>query len=67
MEESSESEVITQEVSTIAARVSALDARLREVETVIDRLEAAAATTARPLDEVSSHWEAVYRAMRRAE
>jgi prefoldin subunit 5 len=67
MEESSESEVITQEVSTIAARVSALDARLREVETVIDRLEAAAATTARALDEVSSHWEAVYRAMRRAE
>jgi len=67
MEESSESEVITQEVSTIAARVSALDARLREVETVIDRLEAAAATTARALDEVSSHWDAVYRAMRRAE
>jgi prefoldin subunit 5 len=67
MEESSESEVIAQEVSTIAARVSALDARLREVETVIDRLEAAAATTARALDEVSSHWDAVYRAMRRAE
>jgi prefoldin subunit 5 len=67
MEESNESEVIAQEVSTIAARVSALDARLREVETVIDRLEAAAATTARALDEVSSHWDAVYRAMRRAE
>jgi hypothetical protein len=36
-----------------------------EVEAVIERLEAAAETTA--LEEVSSHWDAVYRAMRRAE
>jgi uncharacterized coiled-coil protein SlyX len=67
MEGSSESEVIAQEVSTIAGRVSTLEARLREVEAVIERLEGAAATTAHALDEVSSHWDAVYRAMRRAE
>jgi uncharacterized coiled-coil protein SlyX len=67
MEGSSESEVIAQEVSTIAGRISALETRLREVEVVIERLEGAAATTARALDEVSSHWDAVYRAMRRAE
>jgi hypothetical protein len=39
----------------------------REVEEVIPRLEAAAQTTGRALDEVSSHWDAVYRAMRRAD
>ena len=65
MEASSESEVIAQELSSIAARVSALETRLIEVEAVIERLEAAAETTA--LEEVSSHWDAVYRAMRRAE
>jgi hypothetical protein len=58
---------LPKKISTIAGRVSDLETRLREVETVIERLEAAAATTARALDEVSSHWEAVYRAMRRAE
>ena len=67
MEENSESEVIAQEVSTISARVGELEARLRDVEAVIERLEAAAETTARGLQEVSSHWDAVYRAMRRAE
>ena len=63
----SESEVIAQEVSTIAGRVGALEARLSEVEAVIGRLEAVAETTARALEEVSSHWDAVYRAMRRVE
>lgn len=67
MEASSESEVIAQELSTIAGKVGALETRLREVEAVIERLEAAAETTARALEEVSSHWDAVYRAMRRAE
>jgi hypothetical protein len=38
-----------------------------EIEAVIQRLEAAALTTARGLEEVSTHWDAVYRAMRRAE
>ena len=67
MEPSSESEVIAQEVSTLADRLSDLETRLKDVEAVIDRLEAAAATTARALEEVSSHWDGVYRAMRRAE
>lgn len=38
-----------------------------EVEKVIKGLEAAALTSARALEEVSSHWDSVYRAMRRAE
>jgi prefoldin subunit 5 len=64
---SSESELLAQELSIIAAKVVALETRLTEVETVIERLETAAATTARALEEVSAHWDAVYRAMRRAE
>ena len=64
---SSESEVLAQELSSISGQVGALETRLREVEAVIERLEAAAETTARALEEVSSHWDAVYRAMRRAE
>jgi hypothetical protein len=67
MEPSSESEVIAQEVNTIADRVSSLETRMSDVEALIGRLEAAAESTARGLEEVSSHWDAVYRAMRRAE
>jgi hypothetical protein len=64
---SSESEVLAQELSNIAGKVGALETRVKEVEAVIERLEAAAETTARALEEVSAHWDAVYRAMRRAE
>jgi prefoldin subunit 5 len=67
MEASSESEVLAQKLSSIADNVQALERRLKDVEAVIDRLETAAETTARALEEVSSHWDAVYRAMRRAE
>jgi prefoldin subunit 5 len=67
MSASSESEVLAQELSNLAGQVGALETRVREVEAVIDRLESAAETTARALEEVSSHWDAVYRAMRRAE
>lgn len=63
---SSESEVLAQELSNIAGKVGALETRVKEVEAVIERLEAAAETTARALEEVSAHWDAVYRAMRRA-
>jgi hypothetical protein len=45
----------------------ATETRLAEVERIIEGLEAAALTTARALEEVSSHWDSVYRAMRRAE
>ena len=34
---------------------------------MIERLEAAAETTARALEEASAHWDAVYRAMRRVD
>ncbi len=60
---SSESEVLAQELSNIAGKVGALETRVKEVEAVIERLEAAAETTARALEEVSAHWDAVYRAI----
>jgi prefoldin subunit 5 len=67
MSENSESEVLAQELDNLGSGLRALESRLTEVEAVIKRLEAAAETTARALDEVASHWDAVYRAMRRAE
>jgi hypothetical protein len=63
----SESEVIAQELSALRGRVEALERRLEEVDKVIGRLEAAALTTARALQEISAHWDAVYEAMRRPE
>jgi uncharacterized coiled-coil protein SlyX len=64
---SSESEVLAQELDSLGQKVHALETRLAEVERIIEGLEAAALTTARALEEVSSHWDSVYRAMRRAE
>ncbi len=64
---SSESEVLAQELDSLGQKVHALETRLAEVERIIKDLEAAALTTARALEEVSSHWDSVYRAMRRAE
>ena len=66
-EHNTESEVIAQELDHVGTRVKALESRMTDVEAVIARLEEAAATTARALEEVSTHWDAVYRAMRRAE
>jgi hypothetical protein len=40
---------------------------MAEVEKVNSRLEQAALNTARALQEISGHWDAVYEAMRRAE
>jgi len=40
---------------------------MAEVERVNARLDQAALTTARALQEISGHWNAVYEAMRRAE
>lgn len=65
--ESSESEVLAQELDSLGQEVHALETRLAEVERIIEGLESAALTTARALEEVSAHWESVYRAMRRAE
>jgi prefoldin subunit 5 len=64
---STENEVLAQQLDHIGNAIEALEARIGEVEAVIPRLETAAQMTARALDEVSSHWDAVYRAMRRAE
>jgi hypothetical protein len=64
---SSESEVLAQELDSIGNRLRAVETRLAEVERIIEGLEVAAMTTARALEEVSSHWDLVYRAMRRAE
>ena len=64
---SSESEVIAQELSALGVRIARLEARLAEVDPVIARLEGAALTTARSMQEISKHWDAVYEAMRRNE
>jgi hypothetical protein len=60
-------EMIAQQLSGLGEEVATLAARLADVETVNARLEAAALTTARALDEIARHWQAVYEAMRRSE
>jgi hypothetical protein len=64
---STDNEVLAQELEHIGHKIAALEIRMAGVEEVIPRLEIAAQTTARALEEVSAHWDAVYRAMRRAE
>ena len=67
-------ELIAEEVSDLGQRLTTLETRLseilirmQEVERVNTRLEGAALTTARALAEISTHWDAVYEAMRRTE
>jgi hypothetical protein len=60
-------EVVAQELSQVAEKWRDLEMRVAEVERVNARLEEAALTTARALEEVSRHWDAVYDAMRRAD
>jgi prefoldin subunit 5 len=67
-------ELIAQELSGLGEKVNALDKkisgierRMAEVERVNARLEDAALTTARALQEISGHWDAVYEAMRRTD
>jgi hypothetical protein len=67
MAASSESEVIAQQVSSLSGKVEAIATRLAELDKVIARLEVAALTTSRAMEEISRHWDAVYEAMRRAE
>jgi hypothetical protein len=54
-------------VSSVAERISVLEKRPDEVEKVNARLEQAALTTARALQKIAGHWDAVYEAMRREE
>ena len=63
----SENEVIAQELESLGSKLLDVERRLAEVERVIKGLEAAAMTTAREMEEISSHWDSVYKAMRRAE
>jgi hypothetical protein len=60
-------EVIARELSVLGGKVRNLERRIAEVERVNARLEDAALTTARALQEISGHWDAVYEAMRRQE
>ncbi|MGZ4415499.1 MAG: hypothetical protein ACXVRZ_14160 [Gaiellaceae bacterium] len=62
-----EVEIVAQQVSTLSAKIEALERRLAELDMVIARMEVAALTTARSLQEISKHWDAVYEAMRRPE
>ena len=64
---STEIEVLAQELERIGHNLESLQTRVAELEMVIPRLQTAAETTARALEEVSSHWDAVYRAMRRTD
>lgn len=66
-ERTTEIEVLAQELDHVGKKIESLETRVTDVEEVIPRLEEAARTTARALEEVSAHWDAVYRAMRRAE
>jgi len=67
MSSNSENEVLAQELSKVQGQLTDLQRRVGEIEAVIKGLEKAAESTARALEEVSSHWDSVYRAMRRAE
>jgi hypothetical protein len=58
-------DIIAREVSGYRTRFEAIEKRLEEVERVNARLEDAALTTARALQEISGHWNSVYEAMRR--
>jgi predicted nuclease with TOPRIM domain len=60
-------ETIAQEASALGLRVSELEERLEHVEKVNTGLEEAALTTARALQDISTHWDRVYEAIRRRE
>ena len=64
---SSDSEVLAQQISALNRKLERLENRVSETEKVNARLEAAALTTARAMEEISHRWDAVYEAMRREE
>lgn len=63
----SDLDLIAEELSGIGEKVRVIEKRIAEIEKVNARLEEAALTTARALQEISGHWDAVYEAMRRGE
>jgi len=58
---------IGEQVRRLKNNMSDVLTRMADVERVNSRLEQAALTTARALQEISGHWDAVYEAMRREE
>jgi hypothetical protein len=64
---SGESELFARELRSLEQTLSVLEKRVSAVERVNARLEGVALTTARALEEISQHWDAVYEAMRRIE
>ena len=67
MAENTESEVLAQQLIALGGKIATLEARFAEVDKVIARLEGAALSTSRSMQEISHHWDAVYEAMRREE
>jgi uncharacterized coiled-coil protein SlyX len=67
MAASDEIEIVAEQVSDLVRRLDSVESRVAEIDKVIARLEGAAVTTARSLEEISTHWHAVYEAMRRVE
>jgi hypothetical protein len=63
----SDLDLIAEELSGIGEKVRVIEKRIAEIEKVNARLEEAALRTARALQEISGHWDAVYEAMRRGE
>jgi hypothetical protein len=57
-------DIIAREIKGYRTRFEAIEKRLNEVEKMNARLEDAALTTARALQEIAAHWDAVYEAIR---
>jgi hypothetical protein len=67
-------ELVAQQLSAVSQKLADLEERVSEAEKVNARLEAAALTTSRALEDIahhwsqiSQHWSGVYEAMRREE
>jgi hypothetical protein len=60
-------DVIAEELSGLGEKVRGLEGRMADIEKVNARLEDAALSTSRAMQEISRHWDAVYEAMRRVE
>jgi hypothetical protein len=61
---SGESELFAQKLRSLQQTLTVLEKRMSDAEKVNARLEVAALTMARALQEISQHWDAVYEAMR---
>jgi uncharacterized coiled-coil protein SlyX len=64
---SSDYDQLARELILVNDRLADLEQRMATSEKVNARLEHAALNTARSMEEISRHWDAVYEAMRRAE